>query len=295
MIINSEKGQMIMDINSICVVGGGTMGRQIALNTAIYGLNAKVYCRRENVRDEVIAWMEEYMSGRIKKGRMTEEKVASAKALFKVTSDFDEAVKDVDCVIEAISENEDAKRDIFKKINSKVPQNVIIATNSSYMPSSMFSDCVDNPARLGNMHFYNPALVLKFVEIVKGPHTSEEVAQTMYDFCKKTGKEPILMKKEIPGFAANYILRGLYQRARELVEGGYCTYEDVDKACEFGLNHPMGPFRLNDLTGIDLAFNIMENQYKETGIKPPCYDLYKDMVDKGRLGRKTKHGFYDYE
>ncbi len=284
-----------MIINSICVIGGGTMGRQIALNTAIYGIKAKVYCRREAVRDEVVAWMEEYMAGRIKKGRLTEEQVAAAKALFTVTSDFEDAVKDVDCIIEAISEVEETKRKTFMQISDAVDENVLLATNSSYMPSSMFADCVNNPSRLANMHFYNPALVLKFVEIVQGPHTADETAQAMYDFCKRTGKEPILMKKEIPGFAANYILRGLYQRARELVEEGYCSYEDVDKACEFGLNHPMGPFRLNDLTGIDLAFDIMEKQYKDTGKKPPCYDLYKSMVEQGKLGRKTKHGFYDYE
>ena len=284
-----------MEIKSIAVIGGGTMGRQIALNTAIYGLEARVYCRREQVRDEVIAWMEDYMAGRIKKGRLTEEQVNAAKALFTVTSDFDEAVKGVDCVIEAVSEVEDVKRKTLKQISDAVGEDVLIATNSSYMCSSAFVDCVKNPSRLANMHFYNPALVLKFVEIVKGPHTSMETAQAMYDFCKKTGKEPILMQKEIPGFAANYILSGLYQKARELVEGGYCTYQDVDKACEYGLNHPMGPFRLNDLTGIDLAYDIMKNNYEATGVKPACFDLYESMYKQGRYGRKTKHGFYDYE
>lgn len=283
-----------MNINSIGVIGGGTMGRQIALNTAIYGIEARVYCRREAVRDEVTAWMEDYMAGRIKKGRLTEDEASAAKALFYATSDFEAAVKGVDCVIEAVSELEEVKRKIFQQISDAVDESVLIATNSSFMLSSMFVDCVRNPSRLANMHFYNPALVLKFVEVVKGPHTSDETARAMYDFCKRTGKEPILMKKEIPGFAANYILRGLQQKARELVEGGYCSYEDVDKACELGLNHPMGPFRLNDLTGIDISFDIMNEQYQESGIKPPCYDLYKSMVEQGKLGRKTKQGFYDY-
>lgn len=283
-----------MSINSIGVIGGGTMGRQIALNTAIYGIEARVYCRREAVRDEVTAWMEDYMAGRIKKGRLTEDEASAAKALFYATSDFEAAVKGVDCVIEAVSELEEVKRKIFQQISDAVDESVLIATNSSFMLSSMFVDCVRNPSRLANMHFYNPALVLKFVEVVKGPHTSDETARAMYDFCKRTGKEPILMKKEIPGFAANYILRGLQQKARELVEGGYCSYEDVDKACELGLNHPMGPFRLNDLTGIDISFDIMNEQYQESGIKPPCYDLYKSMVEQGKLGRKTKQGFYDY-
>lgn len=284
-----------MEIKSICVVGGGIMGRQIALNAAIYGFKANVYCRREAVRDEVIVWMEDYMAGRIRKGRLTEEQVAAAKVLFTVTSDFIESVKDVDCVIEAVSEVEEVKRATLRQISDAVGENVIIATNSSLMPSSMFADCVTNPSRLGNMHFYNPALVLKFVEVVKGPHTDPEVAQAMYDFCKKTGKEPILMQKEIPGFAANYILHSLLARARELVEGGYCSYEDVDKACELGLNHPMGPFRLIDLTGVDLYFDIIKKQYEDSGVKPPCYDLFESMVEQGKLGKKTGHGFYDYE
>lgn len=286
---------MTVEIRSICVVGGGTMGRQIALNTAIHGLRASVYCRRETVRDEVIAWMEDYMAGRVQKGRLTEEQAAAAKALFCATSDFADAVRNVDCVIEAVSEVEEVKRATLRQISAAVGEQVIIATNSSYMPSSLFTDCVANPARLGNMHFYNPALVLKFVEVVKGPHTSPDTAHALYDFCKRTGKEPILMQKEIPGFAANYILRGILSRACELVDGGYCSFEDVDKACEFGLNHPMGPFRLLDLSGVDLYFDILKNQLKEDGIKPPGYDLFESMVAEGRLGRKTKHGFYDYE
>lgn len=271
------------------------MGRQIALNAAIYGVRASVYCRRESVRDEVLAWMEDYMAGRIRKGRLTEPQVAAAKALFTVTSDFEQAVRDADCVIEAVSEVEEVKRATLRQISDAVGEHVILATNSSYMLSSQFTDCVKNPSRLGNMHFYNPALVLKFVEVVKGPHTDPEVAQAMVDFCRRTGKEPILMNREIPGFAANYVLRGILDRACELVEGGYCSYEDVDRACELGLNHPLGPFRLLDMSGVDLYFDILKNQLKDDGIKPPGYELFKSMVEQGRLGRKSGRGFYDYE
>lgn len=284
-----------MEIKKVCTFGGGVMGRQIALCAAIHGYDATVYDIRPACCDDVKAWMEEYMAGRIRKGRMTEEAVAAAKARFHVTNDPKQALAEADLVVECVSEIEEVKRTAFKTIAELAKPDVLIGTNSSYMVSSRFADCVRDPSRLGNMHFYNPALVMKFVEVVKGPHTSEESAQALYDFCVSLDKMPILMRKELPGFAANYIIAGIYERAKFLVDQGYCTYEEVDKACEFGLNHPMGPFRLNDLTGIDLSFDMMKATYEKTGVKPACYDLYEQMVSEGRLGRKTGHGFYDYE
>ena len=284
-----------MNIQKVCVVGGGRMGRQIALNAAIYGYDTTVYDVIPAVCDDVVTWADEYLAGRIAKGRLTEEQVAQAKSLFHVEPDLAKACEDVDCVIECIVEVEEIKRDFFKELSEIVREDTIIATNSSFMVSSLFADSVKNPSRLCNMHYYNPALVMKFVEVVQGPHTSAEVAQAAYDFCVNTGKKPILMKKEIDGFAANRIIRAITTEARYLVENGYLTPQEVDIACEFGLNHPMGPFRLNDLTGIDLALDIMQRRYDETGIKPDCYDLYSQMVKENKLGRKTGHGFYDYE
>ena len=275
-----------MEIKKICVVGGGVMGRQIALNAAIKGFTAAVYEFKPEVRENIKQWLETYMDGRIKKGRLTEEQVAASKARFSVTGELAEGVRGAQIVIEAVPEVEEIKRKVLKEISDLAEEGTIIATNSSYMVSSKFVDCVKDPSRLANMHFYNPALVMKFVEVVQGPHTSDETAN---------GKEPILMKKEIAGFAANYIIAGIYERAHFLVSHGYCSYQDVDKACEFGLGHPMGPFRLNDLTGIDLSFDIMKARYEKTGVKPDDYDLYEQMVKEGRLGRKTGHGFYDYE
>ena len=187
----------------------------------------------------------------------TGEQVAKVKQLFRVEPDLTKACAGVDCVVECIVEVEDIKRNFFRQLNEVVDENVIIATNSSYMVSSRFADCVSNPSRLCNMHFYNPALVMKFVEVVQGPHTSAETGQAAYDFCVNTGKKPILMKKEIDGFAANRFSRVILQEARYLVENGYLTPQEVDIACEYGLNHPMGPFRLNDLTGINLSFDMM--------------------------------------
>lgn len=284
-----------MEIKKICVIGGGLMGRQIALCASIHGVDATVYDLKPEVLEAVQAWEDEYLAGRIAKGRMTEDQVADIRTRFHIEGSLENAVKDVDCVIEAIIEVEKVKANLFRQLDELIGENTIVATNSSYMVSSMFADCLRDPSRLCNMHFYNPALVMEFVEVVQGPHTSEETAGAVYALAKKMGKSPIWQKKEIPGFAGNYLIAGLTERARYLVQNGYCTPQEVDIALEKGFNHKMGVFRMNDLTGIDLAYTTMTNRYEQTGVKPDMYDVYGEMVKQGRLGRKSGHGFYDYE
>ena len=283
-----------MKIQKVCIVGGGLMGRQIALNTAIYPYEVTIFDANPAVLEDVAKWEDTYLAGRIAKGRMAEEQVAGIRSRFTICSTLEEAVKDVDLVIEAIVERKDIKSMVFKQIDALVRPDTIIATNSSRMYSSMFKDDITHPERLANLHYFNPALVMKLVEVVQGKHCSEETAQALYDFAAKTGKTPILIKKEIEGFIANRILNALNTEARWLVEQGYCTPQEVDIACENGLNHPMGPFRLNDLTGIDLTYDIMNRTYQNTGVKPAGYDLIKEKYDQGFYGKKTGRGFYDY-
>ena len=275
-----------MNIQKVCVIGGGLMGRQIALNTAIYPYEVTLTDSNAAVLDSVRQWAEEY--------RMTEEQVAGIKSRFHVVETLEEAAKDADLVIEAVVEKEDVKRSLLKQLCAIVREDTILATNSSRMCSSMFKDAVTNPARLVNLHYFNPALVMKLTEVVQGEHCADETAQAVYDFSKATGKTPVWMKKEIDGFIANRILMAIKNEAFFLVENGYCTVEEVDLACENALNHPMGPFRLGDLTGIDLNFDIMNRIYQETGEKPLGYDLVKSYYDKGYYGRKTGRGYYDY-
>jgi len=283
-----------MEIKNVCVVGGGQMGRQIALCAAIHGYGVSVYDSFPGVPEKVQAWADEYLAGRIAKGKMTEEEVAATKARFIVCDDIKAAAGGADLVIEAIVEVYEAKEKLFRQLDEVIQPEAIVATNSSYMVSSLFQDCFADPSRLCNCHFYNPALVMKFVEVVQGAHTSDETGKTVFEFCKSIGKIPILMKKEISGFAANRITGVVNQEARYLVQNNYLTPQEVDIACEEGLKYPMGPFRLMDLTGIDLTYDLLKALYEGGAPKPDCYDLIEGMVKEGRLGRKTGHGFYDY-
>ena len=184
---------------------------------------------------------------------------------------------------------------LFKELDQVIRPDAIVATNSSYMVSSLFKDSISNPSRLLNCHYYNPALVMKFVEVVQGPHTDPACAEAVMEFCRKCGKTPIWMKKEISGFAANRIISVINAEARYLVQNGYLTYEEVDIACELGLGHPMGPFRLTDMTGVDLTLDLMNAGMAQTGEKPDCYEMFEQMVKDGHLGRKTGKGFYEYK
>lgn len=281
-------------IQSVCVVGGGLMGRQIALNTAIHGFRTCLTDAMPDVLDAVRQWAAEYMDGRVEKGRMTRGEADAALARFFVVDSLENAASDAQLVIEAIIEDKAVKAEWFRKVNEIASKDAIIATNSSYMASSLFKDCVDNPERLANLHYFNPALVLKLTEVAKGPHTSEETAQTLMEFSRKTGKTPILLLKECEGFVVNRVLRALRDESYRIVEEGVCAPQEVDLGLELGLAHPMGPFRLTDLTGIDLTYHANERRLQETGEKPAGYDIVKTKYEAGEYGRKTGKGFYDY-
>ena len=247
-----------MEIKKICVVGGGLMGRQIALCASIHGFDATVYDLKSEVLDNVEAWKEDYLAGRIAKGRMTEEEVAQTKARFRVETSLEKAVKDVDCVIEAIIEDKDAKTELLGKVSRLTRPDTIIATKSSFMVSSTFAPAVEHPERLANLHYFMPALVMKLVEVVKGDHTAQDTVDKLMEFGRSTGKTPALVKKEEDGFIVNNVLKVIKDEAYRLVSTGVCSLEDLDTAVELGLGHPMGPFKLDDMSGLDVRYNILK-------------------------------------
>jgi len=236
-----------------------------------------------------------YLPGRGEKGKMTKEVAEQARKNISFTSDLKEAVKYVDYVIEAVVEVLDVKRKIFADLDRLARARAILATNSSAIVSSLIADATKRPSKVVNFHFFNPALVMKLVEIVKGPHVPDETSQISIGLCRKLEKEPVLIKKEVKGFLLNRIFRVITREALWMLEMGIASFEDIDKACVFGAGHPMGPFRLMDLTGIDLNYIRSMERFKETGDRsdlpsPSAVERYL----KGNYGEKTGKGWYDY-
>lgn len=282
------------EIKTVCVAGGGLMGRQIALNTALHGYTVRLTDSVPRVLDAVRAWADEYLEGRIRKGKLTAEAVEQAKKHLNIVSTLEEAAQNADLVIEAIIEDQKIKEEFFRKVSGLVSESCILATNSSYIVSSTFVPCVKNPARLANLHYFNPALVMKLTEVVQGPHTDKETVEALLAFSRNTGKDPVWVRKEIDGFIANRILRAVTNEALFLLENGVATVEEIDTAAEKGLNYPMGPFRLQDLTGIDLAYLASKKVADETGYKKPGYGLLEAKYKAHEYGRKSGKGWYDY-
>lgn len=283
-----------MGIKKVAVIGSGLMGRQIALNTALHGFDVTLYDNSEEALKAAEDWTIEYLAGRLEKGRLTEEEINNAKSHIEFIYKLEEAVKDSDLVIEAIIEDRKIKEEFFTKLNDLVSKDTIIATNSSFMISSLFKDFVDNPSRLANLHYFNPALIMKLTEVVRGPHTSNETAEKLIEFSEQTGKSPVLVKKEIDGFLANRILRAVSSEALYLLDQDVASAKDIDTAVENGLNYPMGPFKLMDLVGVDLSYLAAKRQFEETGEKRPAYDILEKMYKEKKWGRKTGEGWYKY-
>ena len=281
------------NINKVCVIGAGLMGKQIALNAALSGFTTCLFDSFPDAADKAAVWAKDYLADRVGKQKMTQVQADAAAAHFSVSKDLTVAATGADLVIEAIVEIKEEKEKLFRAVDAIVSETALITTNSSFLVSSLFADCVSNPDRLANLHYFNPALVMKLVEIVRGPHTAEETVMALVDFVNKLGKIPVVIQKEVDGFIVNHIANELTCAALKLVSRGIASPRDIDLALENGLNHPMGPFRMMDLTGIDLAHFVLEEKAKNGEVREGA-ELVKAKYEAGEYGRKTGCGWYDY-
>ena len=289
----------IEDVKTVVVVGAGVMGQQIAMNTAIKGRASGyqvILCDSFPAAvEKAQAWADQYLDGRVAKGRLTQEQVDQVKDNFTVSQDVDGSAAKADLLIEAIVEKLDVKRELFGRISKLCKPDTVLGTNSSNIVSSKLADVTEHPERLLNIHYFNPALVMELVEIVRGPHSGDEAVEVARAFAVNTGKSPIVLKKEIAGFVANRINAAVAHEALSLLRKGVATVEDIDTACEKGLHYPMGPFRLMDLTGIDVNYYVRVDRYAESHDPFDAPDpLVIEKFKKGEFGKKTGKGWYDY-
>lgn len=284
------------DVKNICVVGAGNMGHQISLLCAISGFKVTCTDISQKQLDKAQAFVKSYLPSRVKKNRLTEKQAEQAQRNLSFTASLSEAAQVADFVIEAATEKIDLKTSIFKQLDEITPPHAILATNSSFIVSSLVAYATSKPDKVCNMHFFNPALVMKCVEVVKGPHTSEETTELTMELSRKLNKVPVKLNKEIYGFLVNRILAAINKEALFLLDAGVASAEDIDSAVVNALGHPMGPFRLMDLTGIDLNYHISMERYQETfdpAEKPSPTVAAK--YAKGEWGEKVGKGFYEYK
>lgn len=283
-------------INNITVIGAGNMGHQISTLCAIQGFKTVCMDTNEQTLKKSENFVDTYLNGRVEKNKMSELQAKNARNRIQFTSNLQYSLENSDFVIEAIVELLDIKRKLFAQLDEYAPKHAILATNSSAIVSSKLANSTGRPEKVLNVHFFNPALVMKLVEIVQGPHVSDDTYQISFDLAKKLDKIPIHIKKEVNGFVLNRIIKAIQSEALWMLEMDVASFEDIDKACVYGAGHPMGPFRLVDLTGIDLAYTLAMETFKETGDPAdfPSPQLVQRYA-KGEYGEKTGKGWYKYE
>ncbi len=284
-----------MDIKKIGVVGAGAMGNGIAQVAAQIGCDVVL----RDIKDEFVARgmkaIEKFLGRSVEKGKLeASERDAILGRIQGTTSMGD--LEDVDFVVEAVIEDLDLKKGVFKELDDLCRPEVILATNTSSMSLTEIAAATDRPDRVCGMHFFNPVPLMRLVEVIRGFYTSDETVAATTELAQKMGKVTVEVKKDSPGFIVNRIMIPHMVEAVKIVEEGIASIEDVDIAVKNGLNYPMGPFELMDLTGIDIAYFVNEYFYKELNKESKWVspNLLKSMIRANRLGRKTGGGWYDY-
>jgi len=283
------------ELKRVMVVGAGTMGSQIALQTALGGryevtLVDTVAGQLEKARMQ----NQKLLDRSVEKGRLTRDQGDEALRRIHDSNDLAASAAGADLVIEAVIENFDAKKSVFEMLGEHARGDAILASNSSTIAISRLADFSGHPERCCNMHFFHPVTVMQLCEVVRGLKTSDETVGAAMDFVRSIDRTPVLLKKEIWGFIVNRILFAASEEAMRLLEGGYASAEDIDIAVQKGLNWPMGPFHLLDFSGLDVFYGAMQDRHRQ-GEGPEAPEVLRRLVDQGRLGRKTGRGFFDYD
>lgn len=283
---------MAQSINSVCVIGAGTMGSGIAQSLAQNGFYTLLFDINHDILEKAKTSIQKNLQFLVDKQKISADEKKNIYQRIRFITDTNDCLADV--IIEAIVEKLEAKVAIFNQLAEINHAEVIFATNTSSLSVSEIQSRVMHPQRVVGMHFFNPANIMKLVEVVKGDQTTDDVAKTIYDLCLQINKTPV-MCKDAPGFIVNRVARHYYLEAMKLVETGVATIENVDEVME-ATGFKMGPFRLMDLIGMDVNLAVSQSLYdacNQAGrFKPSPIQIEK--VAKGELGKKTGKGFYKY-
>lgn len=283
------------EIRNVTVVGAGAMGSQIAMVCALAGLCVTLVDVSTEALNQARESLTGHMKSRVEKGRLSASEVEAAFQSLSFDSDLKAGAEHADFVIEAVVENLDVKRDLFHQLDEITPPHAILATNSSTIVSSKLASVTTRPDKICNMHFFNPALVMQLVEVVRHDKTSQDTFDRTVELANRLGKTPVQLHKEISGFVVNRILGAIMDEAVNLYEQGIASFEEIDTAVTKGLNHPIGPFALMDLTGIDVNYFVRMQRYQETGDPNDApKSSIAEKFERGELGRKTGRGWYTY-
>jgi 3-hydroxybutyryl-CoA dehydrogenase len=282
-----------MEVKTIAVIGAGTMGRGIAYAAALGGYQTILEDVSDSVLAKAVAWIREAFEEGVRRGKV--EPAARDAALGRITTSFaaDEAIRDAELIIEAVPEELEMKLELFTIFDKFAKPDAIFASNTSSLSISDFTDIVLARERCIGMHFFNPVPKMRLVEIVRTPYTSDKTVATCVAVAHRMHKETVIVH-EAPGFITSRINALIGNEAFAMLEAGISSAADIDKAVKLGLNHPMGPFEMVDVVGLDVRLKILEYLHQTLGEKYRPSPLLRQYVEEGRLGRKTGRGVYDY-
>ncbi|MFB6135275.1 MAG: 3-hydroxyacyl-CoA dehydrogenase NAD-binding domain-containing protein [Halobacteriaceae archaeon] len=284
-----------MDIETITVLGAGTMGHGIAEVAALGGFDVRMRDIDEELVEEGHEQIEWSLGKLVDGGQIDRETADAALERVEGVVDLEAAVEDTDFVIEAVPERMEVKKNVYRELDQFAPDRAVFATNTSSLSVTEISEVTDRPERCCGMHFFNPPVKMKLVEVIAGAHTAEDTLETTEELAEAFGKAPIRVRKDTPGFVVNRVLVTMLNEAAWMVHGGEATVDEIDSTAAYEMGLPQGAFELTDRVGVDVVYHVLEYMRDVLGdAYDPC-PLIAEKVEAGDLGRKTGRGFYDYE
>jgi 3-hydroxybutyryl-CoA dehydrogenase len=286
-------GEKSVEVKTIAVIGAGTMGQGIAYAAAIGGFQTILEDVNDSILKKAMEWIRTAFDEGVQRGKVEPSVRDAALSRISTSCAVEEAIRDAELLIEAVPEELEMKLELFTIFDKFAKPGAIFASNTSSLSISDFTDIVIARDRCIGMHFFNPVPKMRLVEIIRTPHTSDTTLKTCIEVAQRMQKETVVVN-EAPGFITSRINALIGNEAFAMLEAGIASASDIDKAIKLGLNHPMGPFEMVDLVGLDVRLKILEYLHETLGEKYRPSPLLRQYVQEGRLGRKSGRGVYDY-